>query len=157
MELFVKKKLIFGCPVSGKVVPLSEVPDKAFSEGKMGVGVAILPTKGEVIAPCDGKVEFSFPRNYAVAMVAAHSGEEFIIHVGIDTNKITSDCFELLAEPGQQIKKGDSLIRFDLERVERLNISTATPFVFVNLDDKDLTVLKWGTTAAGEDLLEVDK
>lgn len=155
MELFGTKTLTMGSPMTGRAAPLSETPDRAFSAGKMGAGVVIFPTIGEVLSPCDGKVEFSFPKKYAVGMETEHDGVEFVIHVGIGTNALPDDCFELLAEPGQRVRRGDVLIRFDLARVEAQGVPTATPFVFTNLDDGDLTVLRWGEVQAGDDLLEV--
>ncbi|MGL5979168.1 MAG: PTS sugar transporter subunit IIA [Erysipelotrichaceae bacterium] len=153
---FMKKDTsdIFITPIQGEVKPISETPDEAFAQKMMGDGIVIFPTSNEVYAPADAKVEFVFPTKHAIGMTSA-SGLEFLIHVGIDTVKLEGKGFEIFVEPGQNVKAGDLLMKFDLEFIKAEATSIATPVVFTNLDTKTLDIKANGETAAKEVLLSV--
>ena len=51
-----KKELLIRAPLSGTVVPITDVPDPVFGEKVMGDGVAIRPTDGRICSPVDGIV-----------------------------------------------------------------------------------------------------
>lgn len=120
-------------PLSGRLVPLSEVPDPTFAEKVMGDGIAIEPDSGLVVAPFDGKVTHFFRTSHAVGLVS-ETGIEILIHVGIDTVKLNGEGFKALAQTDQVVKAGQPLLEFDLERVRGKAKSLITPVVITNLD-----------------------
>ena len=129
------------CPLKGKVAPITEAPDPAFADKMMGDGVVIFPDSNTVYAPCDGNVGFVFPTNHAIGLVA-ENGLELLIHVGIDTVNLEGVPFNVLVTDGQEIKKGDKLMEFDKEYIEKNAKSAATPFVITNLEDDINEIIK---------------
>ncbi|PJJ70963.1 PTS system N-acetylglucosamine-specific IIC component [Diaminobutyricimonas aerilata] len=126
-------------PVAGRVLPLSDVPDRMFSDGTMGPGIAIDPTGDVVTAPADGKVESSFPTGHAIGLLL-DDGTELLIHIGIDTVKMKGDGFETLVTAGQRVRRGDPLVRFDRSRIEAAGHSPITPVVVLNNPDATVHV-----------------
>ena len=55
-------------PVSGKAMPLSEVPDPVFAEKLAGDGMAIMAEGETIVAPADGEVTLIFKNKHAFAM-----------------------------------------------------------------------------------------
>ncbi|MFC6592782.1 glucose-specific PTS transporter subunit IIBC [Deinococcus lacus] len=121
-------------PVSGALLPLSEVPDEVFSGGMMGQGFAIAPSDGVVRAPFSGVVETLFPTRHAVGL-RADNGLEVLVHVGIDTVKLGGEGFEALVAQGDRVTAGQPLLRVDLDTVRSRVPSLVTPVLFTNLDD----------------------
>ena len=117
-------------PLTGKVVPLSEVNDPVFSQEMMGKGVAIFPTAGRVIAPCNGEIISVFRTLHAIT-IKADSGAEIIIHVGLETVALNGQYFESHVEDGQRIKKGDLLLTFDVEKINE-EYDVTTPVIVTN-------------------------
>lgn len=113
-----KEKTEHAEPVKGRKIPLSEVCDPAFSSGMMGTGYAIVPEEGVVKAPFDGKVAALFPTAHAIGLKDAQ-GAEYLIHIGIDTVKEQGQGFKALVTTGSQVKKGQDLIRFDLNGLKQ--------------------------------------
>jgi PTS system beta-glucosides-specific IIC component len=118
-------------PVEGKIVPLSEIKDKAFAEGLLGKGVAIEPTKGEVVAPVDGEVTAFFPTLHAIG-VTSNFGLELLIHVGLDTVKLNGKHFQALVKQGDKVKQGQALLKFDIAGIEKDGYSTQIPVIVTN-------------------------
>ena len=111
------KREILASPLSGKVIPLSEVTDAAFSSGVLGKGVAILPDKGEVKAPADDH------------------GVELLIHIGMNTVQLEGEGFTSRISEGMKVKKGDVLVTFDKALIEGKGYSLETPVLITNVDD----------------------
>lgn len=121
-------------PVTGKVLPLSEAKDAAFSEGIMGKGVVIEPTIGEIVAPFDGTVMTLFPTKHAIGLIS-DNGTELLIHIGIDTVQLEGEGFEAFVEQNTKVKKGDKLVTFDIEAIEAAGYSTQIPIIITNTPD----------------------
>ncbi|QPS70542.1 beta-glucoside-specific PTS transporter subunit IIABC [Lactococcus garvieae] len=121
-------------PLEGKVLPLAEAKDPAFAAGVMGKGVVIEPTVGEVYAPFDGKVMTVFPTKHAIGLIS-DQGTEVLIHVGIDTVQLEGENFEAFITQGQNIKKGDLLLKFDIAAIEEAGYSTQVPIIVTNTSD----------------------
>jgi len=121
-------------PLIGKMINLTEIPDELFSQGAMGQGFGVDPTDGKVYSPCDGVVGTIFKTNHAVA-IAAENGAEVLVHVGIDTVKMNGEGFKAFVKNGDQIKKGQLLIEFDLNLVKAKAKSHLTPVVVTNSAD----------------------
>lgn len=150
-----KDTQIIVSPAKGEAVPLSEVPDATFAEEMLGKGVAIKIEGNEIFSPVDGKVESIFPTNHAIGLVA-DSGAEILIHIGLDTVQLDGKYFEAKVEAGQHIKKGDLLIRCELEKIQGAGYQTITPVIVTNSDDyTDIEVLSPGKTAPGMELIKV--
>ncbi|WP_277812401.1 beta-glucoside-specific PTS transporter subunit IIABC [Lactococcus lactis] len=146
-------KEIIGSPLEGKVIPLSQVKDAAFSAGVMGKGAAIEPTLGEVRAPFDGMVMILFPTKHAVGLIS-NEGTELLIHIGIDTVQLEGKYFETFVKQGQSVKKGDLLLKFDIERIQNAGYSTQVPIIVTNTQDyMDILVTNQSTIHQNEVLL----
>ncbi|MGM9536616.1 MAG: PTS glucose transporter subunit IIA [Intestinibacter sp.] len=149
------KKITVYCPIEGKVSPLEYCPDDVFSKGMTGEGVVIFPTSNVVYAPIDAKVEFIFDSKHAIALKG--NGVECMIHVGLDTNVLKGLGFEVLVEPGQKVKQGDIMIKFDPNILRQNHCIDATPFVFTNLNRRDITVDKYGMVNANEPFISIER
>ena len=132
-ELKVKKEVV-ASPLTGKVVPLTEVKDEAFSGELLGKGVAIDPTEGTVVAPCDGTVTTLFPTKHAIGIVT-ENGAELLIHLGLDTVKLEGEHFTAHIAQGDKVKKGQLMVTVDLEAVKAAGYSIVTPIIVTNTPD----------------------
>ncbi len=121
-------------PLEGRVLPLSEVADAAFSQGVLGKGMAVEPTKGVVTSPVNGVVETIFPTKHAVGLTS-DSGIEVLIHIGMDTVQLEGKYFTAFVESGDRVTAGQKLITFDMEKIKDVGYSLVTPVVISNTDD----------------------
>jgi PTS system beta-glucosides-specific IIC component len=154
---FRKKANPIVSPLSGKVVPLSEVEDQAFSSGVMGKGLAILPDEGKLFSPVNGTIDSVTETKHAVSIVS-DAGEEVLIHIGMDTVTLKGAPFTAHVADGQKIKSGDLLIEFDMAAIEAANLSTVTPIVVVNSDDySSVTITEAGSVKVGEEIITAKK
>jgi PTS system beta-glucosides-specific IIC component len=120
--------------VEGELVGLNTVADEAFASLAMGNGVAINPTKGEIKAPVDGTITTFFPTGHAIGITGTN-GAEILIHVGMDTVSLNGEGFEPLVKQGDTVKRGQLLLKFDLDLIKSHNLSTVTPVVIANTDE----------------------
>ncbi|MCM3651516.1 beta-glucoside-specific PTS transporter subunit IIABC [Metabacillus litoralis] len=118
-------------PFTGKVIPLSEVPDEVFSSGAMGQGLAIEPTDNKLHAPFEGTVVMVAPTKHAIGL-RSESGVELLVHIGLDTVSLNGEPFELKVADGDKFKKGDILIEFDQDFVHSKGLTTITPIIVTN-------------------------
>ena len=123
--------LAIHAPLSGWCLPLAQVPDPVFAERMAGDGVAIDPTAGVLHAPCDGEIVAMQGAKHAVT-VRSEIGADILVHVGIDTVKLGGEGFELLVSPGQRVRVGEALLRFDLDFIARRAAATASPIVLAS-------------------------
>lgn len=121
-------------PVTGTVHPITEAPDEAFAGKMMGDGYFIYPTVGEVVAPADGEVVFVFDTKHAIGMKSA-DGTEYLLHIGVDTVALGGKGFEVFVESGQQVKKGDKLMTFDIDYIKENAKSDACLVIFTGLGE----------------------
>ncbi|KHS85987.1 beta-glucoside-specific PTS transporter subunit IIABC [Pectobacterium carotovorum] len=121
-------------PLSGKLVALNDVNDDVFSQGLLGQGVAIIPDKGEVVAPVSGEIITFLESKHAVG-IRTDNGLELLIHVGLDTVNLNGKHFTGHIKPGDRVSAGDRLISFDLHEIMRLGYDPITPVVIINSDD----------------------
>lgn len=142
-------------PLSGKIHPLSDVPDPAFSSEAMGKGVAIKPSEGRVVAPFDGKVTVAFKKKHALAVVS-DSGAEMLIHVGIDTVKLDGQYFTSYVKEGDPVTAGQLLLEFDIEKIAAAGYETVTPIIVTNSTDyEDVYALQKGDIQVQDELLQI--
>lgn len=121
-------------PMAGDIIPLEQVKDATFASGLLGKGVAIQPHQGRVVAPVDGCVASLFKTRHAIGIESAE-GAELLIHVGIDTVKLDGLHFTAHVKEGDQVKRGDLLIEFDLQAIQAAGFDTTTPIIVNNSDD----------------------
>ncbi|MGN1131736.1 MAG: glucose PTS transporter subunit IIA [Ruminococcus sp.] len=141
--------------LTGEVVPLENIEDAVFSNKVIGDGIAVEPTVGELYAPCDGKVDTVFDTKHAVSLISA-KGCNMILHIGIDTVKLNGQFFESHVNSGQQVKKGDLLITFDIEEIKKAGYKVTTPMVICNTPDySEFNHCKAGAITAGEEILAI--
>lgn len=141
--------------LTGEVVPLENVDDAVFSNKVIGDGIAVEPTVGELYAPCDGKVDTVFDTKHAVSLIS-EKGCNMILHIGIDTVKLNGQFFESRVKSGQQVKKGDLLITFDIGEIKKAGYKLTTPMVICNTPDySEFNHLKAGAITAGDEILEI--
>ena len=148
--------LTLQAPLDGWCSPLSEVPDAVFADGMIGDGMAIDPTDGAVLAPCDGEVVTLAAGGHAVSVRAA-PGVDVLVHIGIDSVKLNGRGFEPLVRVGQRVRAGEVLIRFDLDIVARGSKSMMTPIVVA--PEGGVRIRRRhapGRIVAGEMLMDID-
>ena len=135
------KDTVLSACLNGTVVPLADVKDEAFASGALGDGIAIEPTDGELVAPADGEISSTFETHHAVGMTTA-DGAELLMHIGIDTVKLGGKHFTYLVNEGDKVKKGQPLIRFELEAIKAEGYPVTTPLIVCNTDDYAAVVAK---------------
>lgn len=149
------KDTVLAACLTGTVVPLAEVKDEAFASGALGDGIAIEPTDGELVAPADGEISSTFETHHAVGMTTV-DGAELLMHIGIDTVKLGGKHFTYLVNEGDKVKKGQPLIRFELEAIKAEGYPVTTPLIVCNTDDYAAVAAKAsGTVKQGDALLEL--
>lgn len=142
-------------PLAGTVIPLSEVHDEVFASEMMGKGCAVIPEEGKVYAPFDGKVVGLLDSHHAVGMESA-DGVEVLIHVGMDTVKLNGRCFTIHVEEGEQVKKGQLLLEFDIPGIKEAGYEVTTPIIITNSDEfNDVETKAEGKVTVGTKLLEL--
>ena len=152
----VKDTFILSSPMTGVAASITEAPDEAFAGKMMGDGAVVTPTDGMVVAPCDGEIAFVFPSKHAIGMTASN-GMELLIHVGIDTVNLDGKGFEALVDNGDVVKKGDPLLKVDLDFVKANAPSITSPVIFTALDDnQSVRLLANGDVKSGQDLIAID-
>ncbi|OYD25892.1 PTS glucose transporter subunit IIA [Oceanimonas baumannii] len=139
-------------PLSGEIVPLEEVPDVVFAEKIVGDGLAIKPSGNKMVAPCDGTIGKIFETNHAFS-IESDSGLEMFVHFGIDTVELKGEGFTRIAQEGQQVKKGDTVLEFDLALLEQKAKSTLTPVVISNMDEVKELEKESGIVNAADDVI----
>ena len=128
------KQEVISSPLKGKLTELKNVEDEAFACGALGKGIAIMPTEGKVVAPADGVLTTFFPTGHAMG-ITTNNGAEILIHVGMDTVKLEGKHFTLKAKQGDVIKKGQVLLEFDINAIEKEGYSLITPVIITNSEN----------------------
>ena len=125
-------------PFSGKLVPLSDVPDETFASGVLGEGIAIEPSDGLFCSPVDGTVETIAETKHAIGF-AADNGLEILVHVGLETVSLKGEGFEILVKEGDRVKVGQPVARVDLALIRERGLKTITSIVLTGgADDLEL-------------------
>lgn len=133
-KLFGKAADTICAPVAGEAVEIQQVSDPTFGQEILGKGIAIKPTEGRVVAPCDGTVDMMFDTGHAVSLVADF-GAEILIHVGLDTVNLKGKHYHVHAKNGDKVKKGDLLMEFDPEAIKAEGYDIITPVIVCNSGD----------------------
>jgi len=142
-------------PLLGKSIPLTEVKDEVFATGVLGEGVGVIPEKGELYAPADGTIDTVFDSKHAISMVT-DTGAELLMHVGMDTVKLEGKGYTPLVKNGEKVKKGQLLLKFDIEAIEAAGYDVTTPVVVTNGDAFTVKPAAYGAIVPGAALMELE-
>ena len=137
----------FAAPVTGTVIPVTEVEDQVFASKAMGDGIAFQPTEGKIYAPFSGEITVAFPTGHAYGLKAAN-GKEVLIHIGMDTVELEGKGFKPAVKQGDIVKQGDLLTEVDLAYLKEHGKSSVTPVIFT--DGTAVELLKTGPVTAKE-------
>ena len=151
------KDEILGSPVNGKVVPLSQVSDQTFASEMLGTTVAIEPSDGKIVAPCDGEVINIFETGHAVCLTTQVGGE-LLIHIGVDTVKLDGKGFTKKVSDGAKVHAGDVLIEADLDTIKAAGYPATTMFILTNADQFGrVEKAEPGEVSEGSRIMEISK
>ena len=143
----------FAAPVSGRIMPVTEVADQVFSSKAMGDGIAIDPTEGKIYAPFSGEITVAFPTGHAYGIKAAN-GKEVLIHIGMDTVELEGKGFKPCVKQGDIVKQGDLLTEVDLDYIRSQGKPVVTPVIFT--DGTAVELVKEGNVNAKEtDIIKI--
>lgn len=152
----VDRKIIYA-PVSGEIIDLKNVADPVFSSEAMGKGLAIIPSKGEIIAPLNGVITALYESKHAYGMVT-DSGIELLIHIGIDTISMSGDGFESFVSKGQHVTQGEKLSTFDIEKIKKNDLDPMVMLIVTNtFKYENVSILNHGSINQNQAVLEVSK
>ncbi len=155
MDKSITQKDVLYAHMNGKIIPLEELSDEAFSTKTLGEGVAVEPIDGKLYSPCDGRVDMVFDTKHAVTLISKN-GCEVLLHIGIDTVQLGGQFFEAQVTAEQEVSKGDLLISFDMEGIKNAGYQIVTPMIICNTDDyNSVEIVTHGDISAGEKIIEL--
>lgn len=150
-----KKKISITAPITGQAVPLEQVPDPAFSQKIIGDGIAIEPTEGVFVSPFDGHVVHLIDSHHSLVL-AHESGLELLVHIGVNTVSLQGKPFKPHVKSGDKVKKGQTLIEFDIAQIKEAGLPVITPIIVANGDIvAELKANTGNVKADTDELLEI--
>lgn len=129
--VFEDSDLVVDSPVEGRTISLADVPDEVFASGAMGKGIAVYPSKGEIVAPMDATVSVLYPTMHAIGLTL-DNGVEMLIHIGIDTVNLDGKFFEKHTNVGEHLTKGQRIVSFDMQGIEAAGYDLTTSVIITN-------------------------
>ena len=148
-------EILLDSHMEGEAIPMSEVKDETFAAEVLGKGLAIIPKKGEVTAPCDAVVETVFATRHAIGLKADH-GVEILIHVGINTVELGGKFYTSHVTEGDRVRTGQVMLTFDMEKIKEAGYDVTTPMIVTNSDDyQEIRILKTGNVTKQDAVLEI--
>lgn len=129
--VFEDSDLVVDSPVEGRTISLADVPDEVFASGAMGKGIAVYPSKGEIVAPMDATVSVLYPTMHAIGLTL-DNGVEMLIHIGIDTVNLDGKFFEKHANVGEHLTKGQRIVSFNMQGIEAAGYDLTTSVIITN-------------------------
>ncbi len=143
-------------PLTGKAILMSEVPDDTFAAEVLGKGMAVIPSEGKVV-PCHGEISTLFDTKHAIG-ITTKDGVELLIHVGVNTVELNGKYYEAHVAQGDQVKPGQVLLTFDIQKIQEAGYSVATPVIIANTDDYiNVEGLKNGEIHCMEPLIKLEE
>ena len=139
-------------PLSGKAVPLEEVPDQVFAQKMMGDGIAVIPSEGKLYSPIDGEIVMIHDSLHAYG-IQSPDGIELLIHCGLETVHLKGSVFTPKVRVGDQVKAGDLLSEIDLDTLKEKQIQTITPIVITGGADLNSVKCSYGEVTHGDPIL----
>jgi len=155
-EKKVVSSIVISSPVTGISADLATAPDEAFAGRMMGDGAAVTPEEPVIYAPEDGEVAFVFDTKHAIGFMT-DTGISMLLHIGIDTVKLEGKGFEVMVENGQKVKKGEPMLKLDIDYIQNNAPSLVSPILCTELEDnRKIRLLTDGKIQAGEPLFAID-
>lgn len=154
--MFGRKKTVKGyisSPVRGETLSLDKVEDEVFSSKMLGDGIAVEPSSGDFVSPCDGKVA-SIAKTAHAYNIISNDGLEILVHIGIDTVELKGEGFEPKVTQGDEVKRGDALCKADIELIKSRGYSTVTPIVISNISELSFFDRHDGSVKEGDVLID---
>ena len=121
-------------PLRGTAVAMADVPDETFATDVLGMGAAVEPSEGKVVAPADGEISTLFDTHHAIGLTL-DNGMEMLIHIGINTVELNGEGFTAHVAEGDRVVRGQTLITFDIPLIQGKGYKTVTPVIITNPDD----------------------
>ncbi len=138
------EKNVIYCPLKGEGIELEKVNDPTFAQGLLGQGFAVNPKEGKVVAPFDGKIATLFPTKHAIGIVS-NDGLEVLIHIGLNTVELNGKYYETYVKEGDVVSIGQTLVTFNIDKINKAGYETITPVLVTNSDDYEkVSVIKTG-------------
>ncbi len=151
------EKNVICSPLTGTAIPMSEVPDDTFAAEVLGKGMAVIPLEGKVTAPCAGEISTLFDTKHAIGLTT-EEGAELLIHVGVNTVELEGKYYEAHVAQGDQVKPGQLLLTFDIQKIQEAGYPVTTPVIIANTDDyKSVEGLKSGEVHCMEPLIKLEE
>lgn len=147
-NFFNKKKQLMA-PMTGTIVPLTEVEDDVFSQKIMGDGFAIIPSGNQVIAPTAGQIIQLFKTNHAILFKTADD-LDMLFHIGLDTVELAGQGFTSHIQVNQTVEQGDLLLSLDLDYIRSQEKSLISPFLFITMSQLKSFTAHYGPIEAGQ-------
>lgn len=123
--------------LSGRVLPIEEMPDEVFSSKTLGDGVAVEPSDNVAVAPADACVTTVMDGSFHACGLTLDNGMEILIHIGVDTVSMKGDGFVPHVKEGDRVKAGQKLISFDADKIRAAGYSTTTAMVITDNAGKE--------------------
>ncbi|WP_315108943.1 beta-glucoside-specific PTS transporter subunit IIABC [Clostridium intestinale] len=140
-------------PLNGELVKLSEVSDKAFASEALGKGIAVIPSEGKLYSPVDGTIAVAFPTGHALGLTT-EIGAEILIHIGFDTVSLDGKYFDVKVKAGEEVKKGDLLVEFDIDKIKAEGFDITTPILITNSDSfNTIKIAEVNSVKVGEQII----
>lgn len=140
---------------NGELTGIEKVNDETFASKVLGDGIAIIPEDGNVYAPVDGEISVAIESGHAVGFTDMN-GTVYLIHIGIDTVQLNGKYFKVNVQVGDQIKRGDLLVTFDKEKVEKAGFDTACMLIVTEANGKTLNKTKERKVKVGEEVAIIE-
>ncbi len=152
-----EEKNVICSPLTGRAIPMHEVPDDTFATEVLGKGMAVIPSEGKVVAPCHGEISTLFDTKHAIG-ITTKGGTELLIHVGVNTVELEGKHYKAHVAQGDRVKPGQLFLTFDIQKIEEAGYPVVTPVIVANTDDyKTVEGLKTGEIHCMEPLMKLEE
>ena len=84
----------------------------------------------------DGEISSVAESKHAIGISGAND-QELLIHVGVDTVEMNGDGFNTIVNEGDQVKKGQKLMEFDIDKIKAAGHPDTVVVLLTNSDDYD--------------------
>ncbi len=119
-------------PVSGRVIRMTDVPDKVFSTEVLGKGCALWPDGDVVYAPASGWVGTAMGH---VVTIKSDGGAEVLVHVGVNTVNLKGKGFTNFVSDGDRVVAGQPLIKMDRKVINEAGYQDCVVLAISNSDE----------------------
>lgn len=126
-----------GAYADGELIPIEEVSDATFAQKVLGDGMVIIPDNGNVYAPFDAEVAMVTDTGHAIGLTDKN-GNQFLIHIGIDTVNLNGKYFQLQVTTGDQVKMGDILAINNLDKIKEEGYDMSVLLIATDINEKKI-------------------